>query len=275
MLIFAIDDEPNMLYLLHEAIAEAEPDADILDFSLGSEAVAYLETYEVRPDVIFSDIRMPGLSGLEMAARIRQLTPDTKLVFVTGYDHAMDAYQLHVSGYIQKPAEAERVREELNYLFPEEPAAKEKLRVQCFGPFEVYWKGRPLAFSRKQTKELLALLVDRRGALCSTKEIIATIWEEPGDISSAKHRVWNLTSDLRASLKAIGMEDVLISRNRQIAVWTDLLECDYYLALSGDPSAQRAFHGEYMEQYSWAEGTKAHLLFRFQSQTQESRDLSS
>ena len=259
-LFFAIDDEPNLLYLLHEAIAEAEPDAEIRDFSLGSAAVEYLEGDGPRPDVIFSDIRMPGLSGLELAKRLKRLAPDTKLVFVTGYDYAMDAYRLHVAGYIYKPVDAERVREELEILFPGRRRSG-RLRVQCFGPFEVFLGEQPLAFSRKQTKELFAYLVDRRGALCSTDAVIAALWEEPEDMDGASHRVWNLTSDLRATLKSVGREEVLVSRNRQIAVRTDLLDCDYYRALEGDALARSAFHGEYMEQYSWAEATKAQLVF--------------
>ena len=172
----------------------------------------------------------------------------------------MDAYRLHVRGYIPKPVEAERVREELDALFPEPPAAK-RLRVQCFGMFEVFWQNRPLFFQRKQTKELFAYLVDRRGALCSSEAVMAALWEDPDDIGAAKHRVWNLTSDLRASLKAIGMEDVLISRGGQLAVRTDRLDCDYYRMLSGESAARDSFRGEYMEQYSWAETTKGSLLF--------------
>ena len=260
MLIYAIDDEPNMLYLLHEAIAEAAPEAEILDFFLGTEALARMEKGDAIPDVVFSDIQMPGVSGLELAARMKELSPETKLVFVTGYDYAMDAYRLHVRGYIPKPVEAERVREELDALFPEAHAAKQ-LRVQCFGMFEVFWQNRPLFFQRKQTKELFAYLVDRRGALCSSEAVMAALWEDPDDIGAAKHRVWNLTSDLRASLKAIGMEDVLISRGGQLAVRTDRLDCDYYRMLSGESAACDSFRGEYMEQYSWAETTKGSLLF--------------
>lgn len=265
MLIFAIDDEPNMLYLLHEAIAEAEPDADIMDFSLGLEAAAYLEADGELPDVIFSDIRMPGLSGMEFAKRLKELSPGTKLIFVTGYDYAMDAYRLHVSGYIYKPVDAERVREELDLLFPKQ-ILSDCLRVQCFGQFEVFWKNKPLTFSRKQSKELFAYLVDRRGALCSTETVIAALLEEPKDLNRAKHRIWNLTSNLRAILKSVGMEDVLLSQNRQIAIRMDRLDCDYYRALAGEPFAQRAFCGEYMEQYSWAEATKARLFFDFHRQ---------
>ena len=264
MLIFAIDDEPNMLYLLHEAIAEAAPDAEIMDFALGSKAAEYLGgdmENSRRPDVIFSDIRMPGLSGLELAARLRKLSPGTKLVFVTGYDYAIDAYQLHVDGYITKPVEAERIREELYHLFPDEPAADEKIRVQCFGQFEAFWKGQPLAFSRRKTKELFAYLIDRRGALCSTDNIISVLCEEQQNTGRSKHLVWNLTSDLKSTLRSIGMEDVLVSKNRQIAVRPALLDCDYYMALDGSMSAGSMFSGEYMEQYSWAEVTKAGLHF--------------
>ncbi len=264
MLIYAVDDEPNMLYLLHQAIAEATPDAEIMDFSLGAEVLDHITASGAQPDVIFSDIRMPGISGLDLAVRLKKISPQTRLVFVTGYDYAMDAYQLHVRGYIPKPVEAERVREELDDLFPESHAPgfsiEDRLRVQCFGTFEVFWQNQPLPFSRKQTKELFAFLVDRRGALCSTDEIMATLWEDAADTKKLRHRLWNLTSDLRSSLKAIGMENVLISQSKQFAVRTKLLNCDYYRFITGDPTMKDAFRGEYMEQYSWAELTKGSLL---------------
>lgn len=261
MTIYAIDDEPNMLFLLHQAIAEAAPEAEIEDFSFGTAALACIEQGGARPDVIFTDARMPGLSGLALADRVRQLSPRTKLVFVTGYDYAMDAYQLHVQGYIPKPVSAERVREELEHLFPGELESG-RLRVQCFGSFEVFWRGQPLSFSRKKTRELFAFLVDRQGALCSSEEIIAALWEDAEDSRNAKHRLWNLTGDLRACLKAIGMEEVLVSSGQRLAVRTALLDCDYYRALEGDAAARESFRGEYMEQYSWAESTKGGLIFR-------------
>ena len=265
MLIYAIDDEPNMLYLLHEAIAQAAPEAEIHDFSLGSEAIRYIETEGTSPDVVFSDIRMPGISGLELAARLKELSSRTSMVFVTGYDYAMDAYQLHVPGYIPKPVEAERIREELAYLFPMDQNNKdsvmERLSVQCFGTFEVFWQNQPLSFSRKKTKELLAFLVDRHGAFCSSDEIITALWEGEPHTGNMNHRLWNLTSDLRASLKSIGMEDVLISKSRQLAIRTERIDCDYYRMLAKDSSEEFSFRGEYMEQYSWAETTKGKLTF--------------
>lgn len=261
MLIYAIDDEKNMLYLLHEAIQEAAPEAEIQDFTLASRALDHIRETGKVPDVIFTDHEMPGLTGLELAAKLKTVSPQTRLVFVTGYDYALEAYRLHVDGYITKPVEAERVREELVHFFPSQYGPR-LLRVRCFGNFEVFWQNQPVHFARRQTKELLAFLVDRRGALCSSEEFISTIWEDTVDSGNAKHRVWNLNADLRSSLKAIGMEDVLISAGHRLAVRMELLDCDYYRYLSGEPAAREAFRGEYMEQYSWAEATKGTLIFR-------------
>lgn len=262
MLIYAIDDEPNMLYLLHDAISEAMPEAEIRDFRLGSEAVAQIENDSARPDVVFSDIRMPGLTGLELAARMKKLSPETKMVFVTGYDdYAVDAYRLHVRGYIPKPVEAGRVREELEALFPGLSAGK-RLKVRCFGSFEVFCDKQPLQFARARSRELFAFLVDRRGAFCTAEEAVTALWEEIDDMAKAKHRLRNLVSDMNAAFAAVGMDDVLIRRRNQCAVNMDRLDCDYYRMLDGDAEAAKAFHGEYMEQYSWAEPTKGRLSFQ-------------
>ena len=233
----------------------------IEDFLLGSDAVSRIAEQGARPDVVFTDIQMPGLTGLGLAVRLKQLAPETKLVFVTGYDYALDAYRLHVGGYILKPVEASRVREELNNLFPLRPAGENRLRVQCFGSFEVFWNGQPLQFGRSPTKELFAYLVDRRGASVSAEEIIAALWEEPAEMKAAKQRVRNCVNDLKTVLGGIGMGEVLIRQNSRLAIRPDRLDCDYYRMLAGDMAAVNAFRGEYMEQYSWAELTKGRLSF--------------
>ena len=59
MRIYAIDDEPKMLRMLHDAIAEAEPSAEILDFSRAPEVMEALSDPGKKPDVVFSDIDLP------------------------------------------------------------------------------------------------------------------------------------------------------------------------------------------------------------------------
>ena len=82
------------------------------------------------------------------------------------------------------------------------------------------------------------------------------------DLKAAKHRLRNLTYDLRKTLADIGLERLLLHRRNQLAILPELVDCDYYRMLDGDMEAVNAFRGEYMAQYSWAELTKGNLYFR-------------
>ena len=256
MLFFAIDDEPRMLRLLHKAIAEAEPNAEIMDFIEGDELLA--AAAERTPDVVFSDVELQGMTGLELAVQIKNIAPAARIIFVTGYpQYALDAYRIHVNGYIVKPAEAERIREELDNLkLPKKNTQPGKLRIQCFGNFDVFWNDRPLVFRRSQTKELLAYLVDRNGAACTSTEIVTALWAGTDTVKNPKAYLRVLAHDLRSTLAAVGMRDVLIREHNHWAVRRELLDCDYYRLLSGDADAVNAYQGEYMKQYSWAKMTR-------------------
>ena len=263
MLIFAIDDERPLLAEAQRAIREAAPDAEIMAFPLAEDALDAIRTQGLSPNIVFSDIEMPGLSGLEFAVALKTVSPDTRVVFVTGFSqYAVEAFRMRAHGYIMKPLKKELVATELRYL-PQEPKPKpEKLTVRCFGYFEVFWQGEPLKFERRQTKELLAYLVDRRGATCSAEEVIAALWEDDGDLKEAKHRVRNLANDLKSTLDQIGMGDALIKRRGSLAIRTGCLDCDYYRMLEGDMDAVNAYRGEYMTDYSWAELTAGTLFFK-------------
>ena len=262
MLIFAIDDEPKMLRLLHKAIVKVAPDAEVKDYTLGTEAITAIENEGLMPNVVFSDIRMPKLDGLQLAVRLKTLVPDTKIVFVTGYsEYALDAFRVRAHGYLMKPVEPEHIRRELDYVLPKPALSSEKLRVQCFGKFEVFYQGKPLQFERLQTKELLAYLIDQNGTSCTSQEIAAAIWDDETEIKALTHRLRNLIADLRATLKNIGQEDIIIKSGRTIAVNRAMLDCDYYRMLDGDMDAVNSYHGEYMEQYPWARLTEGKLHF--------------
>ena len=137
-----------------------------------------------------------------------------------------------------------------------------KITVRCFGYFEAFWDGKPLPFSRKQSKELFAFLVDRMCASCAAEEIAAALWEEKGDLGAAKQRIRNLIYDIKKTLAKIGMEDALIRDHRKIALRYDALDCDYYRMMQGDMDIAANFKGEYMVDYSWAEPTAGALFFK-------------
>lgn len=272
MLIFLLDDEALLLETEARVIRQARPDAELCCFQRAQEALDWIVERGRSPDAAFCDIQMPGLSGLEFAVRLRQLSPATKVIFVTGYDqYALEAFQVHAHGYVLKPLRAERVQEELAFWTqPPAPASEAeppplsgKLRARCFGSFEVFWQDKPLSFDRRKTKELLAYLIDREGAFCTAEEISTALWEEEWDLKLTKNRIRVLVSDLKTSLDRCGLGELLIRRSGVLAVRRDLLDCDYYRMLDGDPAAVNSFDGQYMQQYPWSELTSGRLYFRY------------
>ena len=104
MKIVLLDDEPILLREGENAVRAAVPDAEIRSFSLGADLLSAIETEGLKPDVVFTDIEMPGISGLELAVRVKSLCPDTRIVFVTGYSqYAVEAFRLRAHGYVMKP----------------------------------------------------------------------------------------------------------------------------------------------------------------------------
>ena len=159
MLIFIIDDEPIVLRASKEVVRRAVPDAELKAFESGDDALEYMQTTKECPDTVFCDIEMPGTNGLDFAIRLKQISPQSRIVFVTAYsEYALDAFRVHANGYILKPMNAMRVLEEIKQSTEQKARNNETetLRIQCFGNFEVFWKGKPLLFARRQTKELLA-----------------------------------------------------------------------------------------------------------------------
>lgn len=102
------DDEPVMLARIRNALTEVWPELDVV--AECRNGVAALEAFHAhKPDVAFLDIRMPGKTGLEVAAEIGD---SAHVVFVTAYDeHAIAAFQNGAADYLLKPVEIARLRE--------------------------------------------------------------------------------------------------------------------------------------------------------------------
>ena len=76
----------------------------------GAEALRALDSEPV--DVIFCDIKMPGLDGLDLARVLARFSQRPQVVFVTAYDqHAIDAFDLRATDYVMKPVRPERLAE--------------------------------------------------------------------------------------------------------------------------------------------------------------------
>ena len=274
MTVVAVDDEEISLMCL-EAVLDSMDDVDkVLTFSNAEDTIDYFKTGKA--DAAFLDIQLylsgGTLNGLMLAAKIKELCPECHVVFVTSCpEYAVDAFKLHVSGYIVKPLTREAARKELDYIimekraasnargFVEEKEEEPKVRVQCFGNFEVFWKNKPIIFQLSKAKELFAYLVHRKGASVSMAELAAVLFEDKEEGLSVQSQIRNLVASMRKTLSSLGCPDLFNKSRGYISIKTDLIDCDYYSFMNGDSDAINEYSGEYMAQYSWAEFTVGYL----------------
>ncbi|MBQ7833748.1 MAG: hypothetical protein IJ336_09275 [Lachnospiraceae bacterium] len=138
-----------------------------------------------------------------------------------------------------------------------------KLIVQTFGNFEVFYGDRPVAFMRAKSKELLAYLIDRRGATITTAEACGILWEGKEYNFSVQRQFQTVVSDLIKSLRKIDFEHLIHRSRNCLSVEVSEVECDYYKLLKGDAEAKDLYMGEYMTNYSWAELTAGFLAQKY------------
>ncbi len=258
MNIIAVDDEALTLRTLVKAILKADSSANVISFESPGEALRYAS--ENRVDIAFLDIEMAEMNGLFLAKHLKDIYGDTKIIFVTGHSqYALDAFQIHAWDYLLKPVHPDRVAESMEYISNVFRMPTEGVRIKCFGSFEVFVDEKPISFGRTKSKELLAYLIDRKGAYASTKEMAAIIWEDSGYDRSKQKQLNVFITEMLSSLEEAGAGRLVIKKRGYYAVDTSVGYCDYYAYEKGNTLAVNSYHGEYMTNYSWAEFTAGWL----------------
>lgn len=259
MNILAVDDEYFALELMKSALEEVASGAAVY---LCRDVESALKTArEQKIDVAFLDIHMPGMSGIELARELKMIHPKINIIFATGYSEYMkQGIDLRLSGYIMKPVTAEAVRTELeNLRHPIEWNVEKRIKILTFGNFDVFVDGNPLKFERKQAKEILAYLVDKRGTSATYAELAAILWEDEEYDRTHQKNLQVYIASLVKSLLAVDVRDLILKNRQGILVNTKIVDCDYYRFLEGDTRAINSFTGQYMNAYSWAEFTVGYL----------------
>lgn len=253
MKVVCIDDEELLLNFLVRKLKQVEGIDEIHPFTSSVEALEYISNNKV--DILLSDIYMPEINGINLAKKVKKISPNIAIIFITSYEeYALDALKLHACGYILKPVNLADLKREIANAVKTMGIkdSKQLLRVQCFGSFEVFYDEKPVVFKRSKTKELFAYLVDRKGARSNVNELCAVLWEDKADSDSLKSYFRILFADLRTTFKKLGLEDVIIKGANSYAVDINAFTCDAYDYEKGDEIAINKYRGEYMSQYSWA-----------------------
>lgn len=223
MITLSLDDQKTATSLMTFMLRKIDPDGTHLEANSVSEAEKMLNS-DVQ--ILFLDIEMPELNGIQFANKIRKEYKELNIIFITGHpEYSYEAYDVRPSGFLAKPVTEKDIERELKELRYPVANSRSSLRVQC-SPFAVFADGEPFEFKRQATMELFAYLVYKRGAYCANGEIIAVLWN--GDIQKQPY-LRKLLSDMRECLRDVGAENVILKKYGKIGVNINMLQ------INGDP----------------------------------------
>lgn len=259
MKIICVDNEELIVELVKDACLRLPQHPEVFAFTEAAGALDFLTDNEV--DIALLDIRMPEMDGLTLAQKVKDASPDTAIIFLTGYsDYAVDAFAMHVSGYLMKPIDEERLRAEVDYaLSGRKPLHIHRIVARTFGEFDLLVDGVTVSFERAKSKELLAYLIDRRGGNVTRAFLFAVLFEEKAYDRAAQKYMDVIIRSLRKTLSKVNAGEILEMSGGLLRVLPEKLECDMYRFMDGDINAINSYRGEYMSAYSWASLTEARI----------------
>ena len=116
MTILAVDNENLMLNRLCRHIKQIKPDSLVVSFKNPADALAYMENHTV--DVVFLEMMLQKMMGIELARQMQQINPHVNIIFTSSYsNYTYEAMsEIRCSGFIVKPVTTEKIKRELEDL---------------------------------------------------------------------------------------------------------------------------------------------------------------
>ncbi|MFB6365176.1 response regulator [Paenibacillus elgii] len=215
-----VDDEHLALIRLKKAIEREASEVEIVAaYSDSTEVLAGVLAH--RPDVVFLEIHMPDINGLNLGKQIKTVVPGTELVFVTSYDkYAVQAFELYALDYIVKPLQKGRLRQTI-------PRLKEKLAIRgtketqdanfpmicCFNQIQFKLPGmdaQNVKWRTSKAQELFAYLLYHRDRTVNRSVLLELLWPELEEAKAVQH-LYTTIYYIRRTLKNSGMDTIRIN----------------------------------------------------------------
>jgi len=169
-----IDDDAGMRSVLRKIINSMDEVECIGEAADGAEGVRLC--LELKPDLVFIDVEMPVMTGIEAAAKIIESLPGTGLVFCTAHSKYMpDAFELYATDYLIKPFKTDRVRQTIRRIY------KDNVKKRTSPAKTIMLKNRD-GMTFLPTNDILLVFRENRVTNIVTNESEYTTSESLGDI---------------------------------------------------------------------------------------------
>ena len=252
MRVIIVDDE-RLALRQFEMETEDMPGVEVAGaFTNPVDALAYVQEHPV--EAAFLDIAMPGMNGLALAEKLREIRPDLVVIFLTGYEqYTLDALKVKADYYLTKPYNKQDITEALERARLLAARQKKRVYARTFGRFDMFIDGEAVYFPNAKAKELLALCVDHRGGAVTIEEAVDKLWENRAYDDRVKNLYRKAVMQIRQVLAEHGAEALFSGSRGACQIDVRQMDCDYYEFLQGNRDALRAWQisGSYLEEYSW------------------------
>ncbi|MEK0315323.1 response regulator [Cohnella sp. 56] len=281
-----IDDERHALLQLQWLLEKESDIAIVGSYQTAAEGIAHLRREPV--DLVFLDMEMPGMSGLEAAAALADPGGGPRVVFVTAYaSYALEAFEVNALDYVLKPIDPirfaktlARIRETLGGDAGPPEVQPERYAVQTFGQFAIApaaMDGAKLRWRTLKSKELFAYMLQHRDRWLPRGLLLEELWPAYEADKALVHlhtAVYQVRQALKSFADAASLDYSLESYRLAgggLESDADLFERDAEKALSGawTPAAYESalkcwtlYRGHYLEQedFGWAQPRAERLL---------------
>lgn len=143
------------------------------------------EIKNLKPDIIFLDIEMPEITGLELAEQISALDKPPEIIFITAYnEYALEAFKVNALDYIMKPVDPRELDRLLKKIEKKGLITKNQdtfLHIKTLGGFSVSTSQTTLKWSTSKCEELFAYMLFQQKKMVSKWEIIDILWANKED----------------------------------------------------------------------------------------------
>jgi hypothetical protein len=136
---------------------------------------------------------------------------------------------------------------------------RQTLVVKTFGNFTLMFENKVVKFNRTKSEELIGYLIYKNGSSVKTKELVSVLYGDNADSVKSGANFRNLVVDIKHTLSELEIQNFFIAEYNNFRINPEVVKCDYYDFLAGEPSAIKKFAGEFMSQFSWAEETAGFL----------------
>ncbi|MEK5037964.1 response regulator [Sporosarcina sp. FSL K6-3457] len=279
-----VDDEHLALQYLGKLLQEIDGVKIIGTYINPYEAIEAI--LQEKPDIVFLDIEMPEMNGIELAEKIQETLPTTHIVFITAFsEYAVKAFEINAVDYIVKPVQRDRLSKTLWRIAKEfteisnSTVPSRSARVSMFQSLSFVWSGdvsEPIdvRWRTSKVRGIFALLLQNRGTFVQKDLLLDLFWPEM-DLEKGFIQLYSAVYQIRKTIASTNFDMSIVNHENgyrldlngvtvDVDEWEKGIE---QVAAITDKTLEEhrklleLYQGDYLakEEYVWAEGERERL----------------